>query len=380
VTTPAAEDEPGAPPPPVTLTVAPGIVEAEEVVRSSAHTRSALLTGLLVLAIVYTIYFARAILLPIVIAVLLTTLFAPIVRALKRAWVPEPIGAAIVIFGLLGGFGVAIWGLSDPAIAWMHKLPESLHQIESKVRNLKRPVEELKQATQQVQNMAAVEGSHQDQQVVVKDSGILDVVFTGTQQLLVAALMMFILLYFLLASGDSFMRKFVAILPTLEDKKTAVDIVRQLQHDVSKYLLTITTINACLGIAVGVAMYFCGMPNAVLWGATIGVLNFIPYLGAVTTGVVIALVSLLTFDGIGRALVAPGVFTAITLLEGYVITPTILGIRLTMNPLVIFVWLILWGWMWGIPGTLIAVPLLAALKILCDRLKPLAPFGEFIGH
>ncbi|MBI1853116.1 MAG: AI-2E family transporter [Planctomycetes bacterium] len=361
---------------------APPSLPAPTTVNESRGSRVILL-WLFVLALVYTITFTRVLLLPILFALLLTEMLAPFVRSLRRAHVPEPVGAAFVVLVLLGALGFGIYRLTDPAMEWMHKLPGSISRIEQKLEGLKKPVEEISQATEHVQRIGAIKsdaGEPTEQNVVVKDPSLLSLLFSGTQQFLIGLLIVLILLYFLLASGDHFLRKLVGILPTLRDKKTAVEVARQLEQDISRYLFTITMVNTCLGIVIALAMFACGMPNPVLWGVMIGVLNFIPYIGAVTTGVVIALVSTLTFDELGRAVVAPLVFTAIVVLEGYVITPTILGVRLMMNPVVIFIWLLIWGAMWGIPGTLIAVPLLAAFKILCDKFESLAPIAEFIGR
>jgi predicted PurR-regulated permease PerM len=188
-----------------------------------------------------------------------------------------------------------------------------------------------------------------------------------------------ILLYFLLASGNLFLQKLVRVLPRFQDKRTAVTIVHQVEKDISLYLLTVTMINAGLGVAVGTAMYGLGMPNPVLWGVMAGCFNFIPYLGAITSAVVLTLVASVTFDQLAHIIVVPVVFAALTSLEGMIITPTVLGKRLSLNPVAIFIWLLLWGWLWGIPGTLLAVPLLAVIKIMCDNIAPLAPVGEFLG-
>jgi predicted PurR-regulated permease PerM len=187
-----------------------------------------------------------------------------------------------------------------------------------------------------------------------------------------------ILLYFMLASGDLVLRKTVRVLPRLQDKKRAVDIFRQAERDISTYLVTITLVNITLGAVTAAAMYLLGMPNPVLWGVLAAVLNYVPYLGPLTTFGVIALVSLLTFDQLSEAILPPLVFLGLTSLEGQVLTPLFLGRRLTLNPVAVFLALLIWGWLWGIPGILLAVPLLATFKIFCDNIEPLAPIGEFL--
>jgi predicted PurR-regulated permease PerM len=243
-------------------------------------------------------------------------------------------------------------------------------------------VEKVSKATEQLEKLTTLDQDKRQPVVTVesKRTGLADIFLNTTVGLLTSATVMFILLYFLLASGDLFLLKLVRVLPSLADKKIAVTIVRQIQEDISHYLSTITVINIGLGIAVGLAMFCLGMPNPVLWGVMAGALNFIPYLGALVSIVVLTFVAILSFEDLGRAIVVPLVFVSLTSFEGLLITPTAVGRRLTLNPVVIFVWLTFWGWMWGIAGTLLAVPLLATLKILCDYIKPLTPIGEFLSR
>jgi predicted PurR-regulated permease PerM len=120
------------------------------------------------------------------------------------------------------------------------------------------------------------------------------------------------------------------------------------------------------------------MPNPVLWGVMAAILNFIPYIGAIVGMGILTLVAFLTFDGLAAVMLAPGSYFALNLLEEYLVLPLIMSHRLTLNPVVIFVWLIFWGWLWGIPGALLAVPLLAIFKIVCQSIEPLAPVAEFL--
>jgi predicted PurR-regulated permease PerM len=191
--------------------------------------------------------------------------------------------------------------------------------------------------------------------------------------------MVVVLLYFLLASGDLFLRKLVRVLPHPEDKKRAVEIARRLRQDISIYLRTITLINIGLGVAEGTAMHLLGMPNPMLWGVMATVFNFVPYLGAMAGIVVIAAVATLSFETPAQYILPPIVYFLLTALEGYFITPVIVGRRLTLNPVVILMGLFLWGWIWGIPGAVLAVPMLASFKIVCDHIPPLTPVGEFLG-
>jgi predicted PurR-regulated permease PerM len=181
-----------------------------------------------------------------------------------------------------------------------------------------------------------------------------------------------------LASGDLFLRKLVAVLPRFEDKKAAVEISHQIERDISTYLFAITLVNAVFGLAIATAMFFLGMPNPVLWGVMAGLLHFIPFLGAIIGISVVTLVAAVTLDGIGAILLVPAVYLCLNILEEYIVLPLFVGRRLMLNPVVVFVWLIFWGWLWSVPGALMAVPLLAIVKIICDHVEPLAPLAEFI--
>jgi predicted PurR-regulated permease PerM len=187
-----------------------------------------------------------------------------------------------------------------------------------------------------------------------------------------------VLLFFLLASGDVFLRKLVTVLPRFEDKKAAVEISRQIEHDISTYLLAITVVNAVFGLAVATAMFFLGMPNPLLWGVMAGLLHFIPFLGAVIGISVVTLVAAVTLDGIGAILLVPTAYFSLNIIEEYIVLPLVMGRRLMLNPVVVLIWLIFWTWLWGIPGALMAVPLLAIVKIICDHVEPLAALAEFI--
>ena len=343
------------------------------------RTRSFALNALLLIAAMYTLYIGRAFFLPIVLAILLSFVFAPTMRWLRRIHIPDPISAGLIVATLLGVVGVGIYNLADPAQEWLAKAPDIMRQVEGKIRVIKKPVEEVSAATKRVEEMANV-GQSNVRTVQVQEKPLATTILSETGEFLFGAISTFILLLFLLASGNLFLQKIVRVLPRLDDKKRAVEVAREMEREISTYLFTIALINTGLGTVTAIAMYLLGMPNPILWGVMVALLNFIPYVGDIVSIIVLAIVALLTFDNIGHAMLVPFVYYVITALEGQLITPMILGRRFTLNPVVIFISLMFWGWIWGIPGALLAVPFLVSFKILCDHVEPLSKFGEFLAR
>lgn len=345
----------------------------------TGKNRSVAITGLFILAFFYTLYFTRAFLLPIVLALLLTFLLRPAVRALKRLKIPEVASAALVLILLLGVVGYGTVRVSRPAAEWMYNAPESLRRIELKVSHLRQLFEEASQAAEELKKIATL-GTQNAMEVEIKRPGFTDAVLTGTQEVLIKSSVMFILLYLLLASGDLFQRKFIRLFSDENKKRQVQAITREVERKISRYLLTVTIVNTLMGISLGIGMYLVGMPNPVLWGVMAGFLVFIPYLGPLIGMSIVTFVALLTFDSIERTLLVPAIYLSLETLQGQILTPMVLGFRLALNPVAIFIWLIFWGWIWGITGALLAVPMLTVFKIFCDSIKSLAPVGEFLGR
>jgi Predicted permease len=345
---------------------------------SGVGVRSVALTLLSLLAVLYTLYFARSFFLPVLLALLLSLLLVPAVRWLHhRLWVPPAAGAAIVLAVLVGALGLAAAFVVEPASKWMQTIPSRIPDIRYRLEFLQRPLSKVQETSEQVQKLT---GGESDGQVVqVREETMTGLMLRQTPALAANLLLMFVLIYFILASGDLFLRKVVRMVPTFEDKRRAVEIAREIQERISTYLRTITIVNVCVGIAVGLAAAAVGFGNYVFWGVFAFALNFIPYLGPLVGIVAMLLVGLLTFDSAAYALVMPAIYFAINLLEGNFITPSVIGRILTLNPVIVFLSLMFWGWIWGVAGALLAVPILATFKIVCDHLPLLRPIGEFVG-
>lgn len=369
----AAPDESS---PPIQDADTPAQIDAAE----KAGNTNAILTGLFVLALFYTLYLARAVLLPIVLALLLTLILSPAVRLLTRLRLPEPVGAAVVVIALVAALGSGMYLLTGPAAVWIDKVPQTLIRVESKLGGIKDSVREVTKAADKVEAIASVDAKPQARvQVASSQPSLFSRLLVGTREVLISAASTLVLLYFLLASGDMFLRKLVRVMPTLTDKKRAVEVARTIQSDMARYLFTVTCINGGLGVATAIAMYILGMPNPVLWGVMVAVLNYVPYIGAGTSLTILTAVAFLTFDQLSHVFLVPAVFFSITVLEGQILSPILTGRSLTLNPVVIFLSMVIWSWLWGIVGALMAVPILMTFKICCDHIESLAGIGEFLG-
>ncbi len=363
----------------VEKTVVTPRLRVHDLLQRRFDVRSFATTGLFLLAIFYTIYFLRSLLLPIVLALLLSYLLRPIVRVLAKAKIPLLIGSALLLLSLVGLIGYGVSFLAAPAAGWLEKAPYSLHELQQKLLPFKKPMEKVAQASGAIENLTTTESERNKPPAVeVKEHSLTNRLMVQTPEMLVSALTMLILLYFLLAYDEVFLTKLIKLMPTLSDKKRAVSIAHEIEAQVSRYLFTVTLINVGLGIAVGTAVGFLGLPNPIMWGAMVAVLNFIPYLGALTGIICMTLGAVLSFDSMSYAMLFPLTYFIIATLEGNFITPFVMGRSLTLNPVLVLLSLTFWGWMWGITGIILAVPILAAFKIFCSHIEPMEPLAEFM--
>ena len=335
---------------------------------------------LAVLAIVYTLYFGKEILLPIALALVLKLLLQPAMRLLhERLRLPGALAALLLIIAVFSAVAAVGFTISVPASGWIQKAPESLPLLKDKLAILRQPLDYLQNGLKELENLTGPSGGDGQTVTVKQGSGLAGSLATGTATTLSRSFTTMIILFFLLASGDRLLRGFVEVLPRFKDKRTAVEIATEIEENISGYLLTITMMNALVGVATGIAMKLCGLGDPILWGAMAFLLNYIPILGPMTGVVIFFLVGIVTFDWPWYAFVPAGIYLLIHIAEGETITPMLLAKRFTLNPVLVIVSLFFWHTVWGIPGALLAVPLLAIFKIVADRIEPLKPLGHIIG-
>jgi predicted PurR-regulated permease PerM len=380
---PLASASPGFPPAPEAPL--PGTPEpVTEPLPPPGHRRDPLTiaaVGLFVIAVLFALYFGREVLLPIMLALILSFLLRPLVRALYRIGIPEGIGAAIMVITLFGSVLLAVYTLSAPAAEWVNRMPRVLHELEFKLGDIRAGIERAREASRQIEQIAKESGNEGGpvREVVVRGPSLMEQAVSQVEAVIVNVVILQVLLYFFLARGRHSLEALIGTMRNVDDRVHYAMVAATLQQNIAAYLLTITLINVVLGIATGLVMWLWGLPNPALWGVLVAVANYIPFIGpAVMTGVLF-LVSVLTFDGLGTILLPPLSFVALTTIEGNFLTPMIVGRRLSLNPIAVFVSILFWGWLWGIPGALLAVPILAILKILFDAHEPLKPMGALLG-
>ena len=317
--------------------------------------------ALLLLAVLAALAEAKAVVLPLATAFLLSFLFRPVVRRAEALRVPAPLVAALLVLILGVGLGFSVYALKDPATDWLREAPYSLKQLEYRIEELRKPIADMKAASDALEDLRGGD-AQADKEVVVKEQALDEIVVIETSSALMSVFTTLVVLFFILGWGQRLFRNLVSVIPQFGDRREAVNLVRDIERSITRYLTTITLINVVLGLVVAAAMYLLGMPNALLWGVVAGLLNYVPYLGPAVTALILAFASALTFPSLSEAMLIPGVFLLITAIEGNFITPYAVGSQLTLNPLLIFLSLILWFWMWGFIGALLTVPILVCIK------------------
>jgi len=359
------------------IKVLPPAEEPEEMPLPS-DPKAVFLGGLFFLALLAAAYVAREVIMPLTFAVVLALLLQPALRLLQRLRLPRTLAALLLIFALLGtivGLGTAV---SGPARNWAGKLPEGIPRLQEKLSFVREPVNTLQRFLQQLEDFGG--GTEPVTNATASAGGqpFLAKLFTGTRNFASGFFTTVLFLFFLLVSGDIFLQRFVEILPRFSSKRQVVEIDQQIERDISAYLVTITIMNAAVGIAVAMAMWLTGVGDPILWGTVAFLLNYVPILGPVLGVVIFLLAGLLTHDVLWQALLPAGLYLGIHLIEGETVTPMLVAKRFTLNPVLVIISFVFWFWLWGVPGAILSFPMLAMAKIVCDRVKSLAVFGHFL--
>ncbi|MYZ49221.1 AI-2E family transporter [Propylenella binzhouense] len=356
--------------------------EQVEVVAETPHAAPRWATiGIFFILLAGLFYLAKGFVLPVALAFLFALVLSPIVRFLARRGIPPFLSAALLVGAGVIGIGFGAYMLSGPVGDWMGQAPYIGYRLEDKLRTLREPVQQIEQASEQVDKLTKARDPDPNadvQEVVIRQPGLASAAAEGFVDVVAKGIFAIVLLLFLLASGDLFYLKLVRTMPSLTDKKRAMRIAHDIERELSRYLLTISAINSGLGVAVGTCLWLVNMPNPALWGALATIANFIPYVGSLTGVSIVAVAALLHFPTLEPALYPPALYLLCTAIEGQFLTPMIVGRRLEMNAVAIFLAVAFWGWLWGVVGMLIAVPLMVGIKIFCSHIEGLQSLADFL--
>jgi predicted PurR-regulated permease PerM len=350
----------------------------EEALPAAPDVANVFLGGLLLLALLAACYLAAAILLPIVVAFVMMLMLQPAMRVLQRLHVPRIVAAVFIIlvfFGALVGIGMM---LSGPAANWAQKLPSGIPKLQERLSFLGGPISAFQRLMSRAESLSQMTTQSSPLPVTLAGAGLSDRLLDSTRAVVSGLLEVVLVLFFLLMAGNTFLRRLVEVLPRFKNKRQAVEISQQIESDIAAYLMTITLMNLAVGIATGAAAAVCGLGDPILWGSVAFLLNYVPILGPLLGVVIFLLAGLLTIDTLWLAFMPAALYLGIHITEGETITPMLLARRFTINPVLVVIALVFWYWMWGVPGAILATPLLAITKIICDRIEALKPFGHFI--
>lgn len=340
---------------------------------------------LTVLAVAYTLAIARPFLMPVAFAWLARLALAPLITFAHRLRINVTLAAALIVVTLTGAGFYGLYRFSEPATEWAQRLPHDIRDIKELFRrefgDVDDPIKQVTEAGKAVQEITdgTPERDRPVKVAVVNETPAAQLL-GGLWDFVANIVIIATLLFFLLAAEDRFLAKIVSVMPRLRDAKAAVTTVRNIERSVSRYLATVTAVNLVLGAIVGLICWGFDLPNPALWGVVAAIFNFVPYLGALAGVGIVAVVGVTSLDSLTDGLWPAILYAVVNGIEGMVVTPLVLGRRLALSSVFLFAWLLLMSWLWGIPGSLIAVPMLAVVKIICDSVPRLHHVGSFLGR
>jgi len=323
---------------------------------------------------------AAAVIVPMVVAILVSLMLAPAVRRLESWRVPRWLGTTLVLGATIAVLVVVVMSLTTPARDWLDRMPRPLDRIEHSLRDLRAPLRVATRASEQIQKITSADGNRAPRAVIDVEPGPMTRMLKATPAAIIAFIATLFLTFLLLLHGDDLLRKFVTMAPHLRAKRDLVTATRHAQLELSHYVITITLINAALGAATAAALWLMDIPDPLLWGGVVALLNYAPYVGPALSAIALVVVGFYQSEQAWTALTAPGVFLVLHMIEGQLVTPHLVGRRLKLDPVVVFVALLLFGWLWGVAGMLLAVPLLTCAKIIAERTPRAEAWAKLLSY
>jgi predicted PurR-regulated permease PerM len=338
------------------------------------------LAVLTVVAAGVTLYVARSFMLPVATAFVFSVILAPICSRIEWFRLPRPV-AALFAMALAGAVAYAGFSLiAEPAARWAESAPEILHKAQLQITKLQKPLKPLSDISQEMQGMSlAPSTTPKARTVVVEGPGLAQSLLASAQAIAVQAGFVLVLLYFFLITREDFREKLIAFQPKLYQRVRTARAFRDVEQRVGGYIVTFSTINLAVGLAVGLSCWGLGLPEPIMWGGIAAILNFVPFLGPAITIALLALAGLATFDTLIEASFPVLAYWAINMIESNLVTPHVMGRRMTLNPLAIILSVSFWTWIWGPVGGVLSLPLLIMLKVVCDHTPSFRALGGMIG-
>ncbi|MBT82014.1 MAG: AI-2E family transporter [Alteromonadaceae bacterium] len=359
--------------------------------REARQTR--LLKTLLMLAVIYTLYLAKSLLIPLFFSAFIALLLSPLVRIGRKFYVPPSLSAAVLMVLLVAPFTFLGLELAEPAGRWMHSLPKIAGEVVTEMEELSDSITMQEPATPAEKEEKSffdwfgddeeVKPEQPQENIVtgkLKQSGMeVAITIVSTAPLLLAQIFgCMILIFFLLVYGPALFNVFIRDFPVVTNKRRALVLVNHIQRELSAYIITVSMINGLLGVATAIALTYIGVEDAILWGSLVALLNFVPYLGGLVSCSVLLVAGVVQFGLVATALSPAFAFMCINVVESQLVTPTVLGRSMRLNPLIIILWLSVAGWLWGVVGVLLAVPILMSFKIILENIGSLPHWVKLI--
>ncbi|HZN36710.1 MAG TPA: AI-2E family transporter [Pirellulaceae bacterium] len=314
------------------------------------------------------LYFAQDVMIPVVLAALLALLLRPILRRLRRLNFPDGAAALLLVGCLAAVFVVGVWMLAGQAQHWLAQAPQTVERVRNLLPKRAGPLQDLQQTSDAVQGLTRSDGAEPPVQVEVQSSDLAYALLGVSGKVTAMAVIVFVLGFFLLAFSESLLRHAVTLCTSFAQKRTVVQAVLDVENGISRYLLTISTINAGLGVATGLVMWALGIPSPLLWGVLAATANYVPHVGAFVCMLVLFFVGAVSHESLGYGLLTAGAFVVLTSAESYFVTPLILSRSLQLSPLAVILAILFGGWLWGIAGIALAMPLVVTAKALIMEL------------
>ena len=358
-------------------------IEAPDTIDQPRPRASGALVLLTTLAVVAAAWLAQSVILPVLLAIFLSLIGNPIIRALRRLYLPRALAAILVVAGGLALTGVLVAQLIEPAKEWAHDVPKQVSRLTPKIKTLIKPVQDANRVAENIAQAAGGSAASAQKPMVVNATAEEDklISLATTPKHLTQVFSVILLTLFFMIFGENLQRHAIDLLPGWRKKKLTVEILQAIEREMSRYVMTISIINVVMGLAIALALHFIAhftIQEALLWGTMAALLNYAPYVGPAIGVAVMLIVGFIQEDQLWSALLPAGIYLALHTLEGQIITPIILGKRLAISPLILMVTLLVFGSGWGIVGLLLAVPMLACVKIVLSKIEGMEGWARLL--